>query len=100
MVYFLSVFHLIPNLNILLVLKANNRSTGCQRIPESTFCLEINKAFLQADLQLWCSKRKVIKNDKQKTNFVLRITKKSQITDMFCYGLPVCDGSEIKENGF
>uniref|UniRef100_A0A0F8AIK5 Putative E3 ubiquitin-protein ligase HERC6 n=1 Tax=Larimichthys crocea TaxID=215358 RepID=A0A0F8AIK5_LARCR len=71
--------------NLLVVLQymynANNRSTGCQRIPESTFCLEINEAFLQADLQLWCSKRKVIKNDKQKTNFVLRITKKSQITN-------------------
>ncbi|TMS05920.1 putative E3 ubiquitin-protein ligase HERC4 [Larimichthys crocea] len=71
--------------NLLVVLQymynANSRSTGCQRIPESTFCLEINEAFLKADLQLWCSKRKVIKNDKQKTNFVLRITKKSQITN-------------------
>ncbi|KAK2841857.1 hypothetical protein Q5P01_012057 [Channa striata] len=42
---------------LLLVLRhmyhANNRSTGCQRIPNETYCLGINQELLIEDLNLW-----------------------------------------------
>lgn len=46
-----------------LVLKANSRISEAKRMPDSNFCLLIDKAFLREDLLLWRSqsKRKVNK---------------------------------------
>ncbi|XP_049430285.1 probable E3 ubiquitin-protein ligase HERC3 [Epinephelus fuscoguttatus] len=55
--------------NLLLVLQymynANNRTARRQRIPEKTFCLEINQIFLQEDLQMWRSMSKIKDMDYQ-----------------------------------
>lgn len=37
------------------VLKANNRTEGCQRIPDETFCMGVNQVLLQEDLKVWRS---------------------------------------------
>ncbi|XP_062276832.1 probable E3 ubiquitin-protein ligase HERC4 [Scomber scombrus] len=45
--------------NLLLVLQhmynANNRTEGCQRIPDETFCMGVNQLLLQEDLKVWRS---------------------------------------------
>lgn len=48
-------FEIFLNIN---VFKANNRNAGRQKIPEKTYCLEINQTLLQEDVRLWRSKSK------------------------------------------
>ncbi|XP_044213219.1 probable E3 ubiquitin-protein ligase HERC4 [Thunnus albacares] len=71
--------------NLLLVLQymynANNRTAGCQRIPDKTFCLEINEAFLQEDVKLWrsLSKNKYVNQPLILCNFPFVMDLKSKI---------------------
>ncbi|XP_067444973.1 probable E3 ubiquitin-protein ligase HERC4 isoform X2 [Thunnus thynnus] len=71
--------------NLLLVLQymynANNRTAGCQRIPDETFCLEINEAFLQEDVKLWrsVSKNKDVNQPLILCNFPFVMDLKSKI---------------------